>query len=368
MKITFPHMGNLYIAITGFLEELGVESVIPPKPSKAAINIGTTLSPESACLPLKVNIGDYIQALENGADTILMAGGVGPCRFGYYCEVQKEILKDAGYNFEMIVIEPPCGRPLTLLSKIRKLMGGASWTELYRAGRMAWQKLLAVDEIEKMAHFIRPREIERGSTSVIESKALKLIHSAKTLTELKEASYQGRKAFSALQVQEDRDVLKVGIVGEIYTILEPFVNLNTEQVLGHLGVQIERMIYMSDWVRANIIPDALPFLSSEHKRTAKLAKPYLNHFVGGDGLESIGKSVEYSYRGFDGVIHLFPLTCMPEIVAKSLLPTISSDLDIPITSLVLDEHTGEAGFITRLEAFVDLLRWRKAKGKTVANS
>lgn len=110
MKITFPHMGNLYIAITGFLEELGVESVIPPKPSKAAINIGTTLSPESACLPLKVNIGDYIQALENGADTILMAGGVGPCRFGYYCEVQKEILKDAGYDFEMIVIEPQIGR------------------------------------------------------------------------------------------------------------------------------------------------------------------------------------------------------------------------------------------------------------------
>ena len=42
-----------------------------------------------------------------------------------------------------------------------------------------------------------------------------------------------------------------------------------------------------------------------------------------------------------------------------------SDLDIiPILSLVLDEHTGEAGLQTRLEAFVDLLdQKRKANGE-----
>jgi hypothetical protein len=30
-------------------------------------------------------------------------------------------------------------------------------------------------------------------------------------------------------------------------------------------------------------------------------------------------------------------------------------------ALVLDEHSGEAGLVTRLEAFVDMLRWRKAQ-------
>ena len=34
---------------------------------------------------------------------------------------------------------------------------------------------------------------------------------------------------------------------------------------------------------------------------------------------------------------------------------------IPVLLLTLDEHTGEAGIITRLEAFVDMLRWREAK-------
>jgi predicted nucleotide-binding protein (sugar kinase/HSP70/actin superfamily) len=27
-------------------------------------------------------------------------------------------------------------------------------------------------------------------------------------------------------------------------------------------------------------------------------------------------------------------------------------------SLVIDEHSGEAGMITRVEAFIDMLKWR----------
>ncbi len=356
MKITFPHMGNLDIAIKAFLEGVGLEVISAPKPSKVTMNIGTKLSPESACLPLKVNVGNYVQAFQRGADTILMAGGVGPCRFGYYCEVQKEILEDAGYDFNMIVIEPPCGRGLSLLHKIRILLGGTPWQNLIGAGRLAWQKLQATDEIEKMAHFIRPREANMGATSRAEARALALIDSANNLKETQGALRQARDIFASIEI-EDREVLRIGIVGEIYTILEPFVNLRAEEVLGHMGVQVERMIYISQWVTENLVPDAIPFF----KRKRLSASPYLNHFVGGDGQESVAKSLEYGQKGFDGVLHFFPLTCMPEIVAKSVLPRVSRDLDMPITSLVIDEHTGEAGFITRLEAFVDLLRRRRSK-------
>ncbi len=51
--------------------------------------------------------------------------------------------------------------------------------------------------------------------------------------------------------------------------------------------------------------------------------------------------------------------CMPEIVSKSILPKISRDKDFPILTLVVDEMTGEAGYVTRIEAFVDLLERRK---------
>ena len=67
----------------------------------------------------------------------------------------------------------------------------------------------------------------------------------------------------------------------------------------------------------------------------------------------------YARQGYDGVIQLAPFTCIPEIVAKGVLPSVSRDLDIPIISFFLDEQTGEAGFRTRLEAFVDLLVRRR---------
>ena len=37
----------------------------------------------------------------------------------------------------------------------------------------------------------------------------------------------------------------------------------------------------------------------------------------------------------------------------------SKELNKPMLSLTIDEHTGEAGFITRLEAFIDMLYRKK---------
>lgn len=55
---------------------------------------------------------------------------------------------------------------------------------------------------------------------------------------------------------------------------------------------------------------------------------------------------------------------MPEIVAKSILPNVSKDYSFPIMTLIIDEMTGEAGYMTRIEAFMDLI---KRKRRTVAN-
>jgi predicted nucleotide-binding protein (sugar kinase/HSP70/actin superfamily) len=52
---------------------------------------------------------------------------------------------------------------------------------------------------------------------------------------------------------------------------------------------------------------------------------------------------------------------MPEIVAQNILNKVSREEDIPILELVLDEQTGKAGYITRIEAFIDLVQRRKLK-------
>lgn len=84
--------------------------------------------------------------------------------------------------------------------------------------------------------------------------------------------------------------------------------------------------------------------------------------VGGHGQNSIGETILYAKRGFDGVVQLAPFSCIPEIVAKSILPKVSKDYNIPVLTFFLDEQTGEEGIKTRLEAFVDLLRQKKRKG------
>lgn len=54
---------------------------------------------------------------------------------------------------------------------------------------------------------------------------------------------------------------------------------------------------------------------------------------------------------------------MPEIMSQNIFPAMREDCEIPILPLILDEQTGRAGYITRIEAFVDLMRRRKRKSQ-----
>ncbi len=57
--------------------------------------------------------------------------------------------------------------------------------------------------------------------------------------------------------------------------------------------------------------------------------------------------------------------CIPEIVAKSIVPKLSKDYGIPVLTLFIDEQTGSAGVQTRLEAFVDLMEQRRSRNLNV---
>lgn len=164
---------------------------------------------------------------------------------------------------------------------------------------------------------------------------------------------------SDVKLLENYDPIKIGIIGEIYTIIEPFVNLEVEKKLGQLGVLVDKSLTPTKWLEHHVIN--YPFGSKYENTKYDLAKPYLDTPVGGHGRETLGSAIHYKNLGYDGVIQILPLNCMPEIVAKSILKNISKDLDFPIMTLVVDEMTGEAGFVTRLEAFVDLLSKRREK-------
>ena len=123
MKITFPHLGNVYITVKAVLDTLGVEYVIPPFNNKEALELGSRYAPDMACLPLKINTGNFLQAKRRGADTIIITGGKGPCRFGYYGEMHKRLLQEMGAEMEVITLDNPSEGLKVLINRISRVCG-----------------------------------------------------------------------------------------------------------------------------------------------------------------------------------------------------------------------------------------------------
>ena len=63
LKVAFPHMGTVYIAWAAALKKIGVEPFIPPYTSKKTLSLGTKHSPEAICLPYKLILGNFIEAI-----------------------------------------------------------------------------------------------------------------------------------------------------------------------------------------------------------------------------------------------------------------------------------------------------------------
>jgi predicted nucleotide-binding protein (sugar kinase/HSP70/actin superfamily) len=349
-------MGNSHIPFKALFASLGAEVVVPPPSTRRTAALGSRHAPEFACFPLKMTLGNFIEAAELGADTAVMAGGVGPCRFGYYAQVQKVILQDLGRDLDLVVLEPPKLGWIHLAHQVSRLTGGRGAGALLRAVRLAWAKCNAVDEIERLARTSRPRQGERGAVTRAENAALDLLDRAESARQVQEALEAGRSLIARTVARRTAE-MRVGIVGEIFMVLDGFSNMDLERRLGEMGVEVHRFLTMSGWVRANLLPKR--YTPAEEREAVGLARPYLDHFVGGHGLESVGGARLYAREGLDGVIQVMPFTCMPEIVAESVLRTVSGDTGVPILTLSFDEHTAEAGLQTRLEAFVDLLRRRR---------
>jgi len=361
-------MGNAWIVIQTLFESLNVEVVVPPANSKRTLTLGTKLSPESACLPLKLNLGNYIEVADKGADTIVITGGIGPCRFGYYGEMERQILRDAGYDYEVVILEPPDGSLLGLFKRIRYLAGtNNSWAQILKAMRFAYRKSVALDRVEDLIHAARPRLPQQMETEKLYEDATSRLAQTMTDKGLQETvrwvqeSIRERLQEAQRTSEGLRDPLRIGIIGEIYTILDPYTSGDVEQYLGRLGVEVDRSIYLSGWTGNHVFQGLAPGYRSI-RSYPRHAKPYLPHFVGGHGQETVGAAVKFAREGFDGIIQIFPLSCMPEIVAASVLPQVQQAYKVPIMTLIVDEHTGQAGVQTRLEAFVDLLERANLQG------
>ena len=128
MKVSFPHLGTLYVYLQPYIRNVGLEAVAPPLTSKRTLDIGVRYCPELTCAPCKIIFGNYVEGLEHGADTLIMLGGSGACRLGYSIRSQQQKLRDMGFHFEAITFSLMNAQ--TDLIRVNQFLTGKSFTEL----------------------------------------------------------------------------------------------------------------------------------------------------------------------------------------------------------------------------------------------
>ena len=358
MRIGMPHMGNLYIPLKALFQRLAIDFVIPPVNSQHTLALGIKHSPEGLCIPFKLTLGNLIEATQLGADTLLMPAGDGICRLGYYAKTQEQILRDLGYNnVEIIKLGISEHKLFGLLKIIKRLSNNASWLKIISAFRFGLTKLNDLDRIERVVQKVRAVELVKGTANQIFAKAISAIDQADDFHALKKVQAEYLDRLNQVTKDNRAKPPVVGIIGEFYVLLEPFSNFDVESELGKLGVEVRRTMFTSEWTKFSFFLNPLGI--NEKDRIHQAALPYLKRDIGGDGWESVGEKVLHA-KEYDGIIHLAPFTCMPEIMAQNIMPKTREN--IPVLTILCDEQMSKTGMLTRLEAFVDLLEHKRRVG------
>lgn len=358
MKISYPHMGT-QVFYKKLMELMGLDYIAPDIPTKRTIDLGVKNSPEFACFPYKVLLGTYIEAIEKGADTILTSGGSGPCRAGLYAQIQEKTLKSMGYNVDFIVFDDFGRSPKQFIKNLRKIKGKTSWYKMLKNFYTAYKLAEAVDNLQRIVEIRRAYEKIPGSFNAVFKEILDdFDKNASSLKDIKKLYTKNKQLIENIEIKEiPKDKIRIGIVGEIYVVMEPSVNMNIVEVLNSLGCEVVNTMYISEWINHAVIPKIFNKASGQH--LLDLSKKYLKIQIGGHESHNIGNMLEYKEQGIEGIVHLMPFGCLPELVTQTLAPNISKDNNLPILTLSLDEQTGIANNLTRIEAFVDLLRKNK---------
>lgn len=170
--ISFPHLGDYYIVFDYFLSNvIKCKVLVPPSTTKRTIELGSKYSPDFVCVPFKYNLGNYIEALEKGANTLIQGGG--GCRYGYYAELQEEILKRLDYDFEFynLILD----NHISLSKGYRFCKKMNSKTNIFKCGYYLINSLFMINFIDKIERYIRSNmgfEVEKGSFEKLEKEFL----------------------------------------------------------------------------------------------------------------------------------------------------------------------------------------------------
>lgn len=142
-------------------------------------------------------------------------------------------------------------------------------------------------------------------------------------------------------IKDEGYAMNVALLGHPYNIYDEFINMNVVKKLNNLGIGV---------ITEENIEES--FIDKEVKKLYK--KPFWTF-----ARNSYGSSVYLAENSkVDGIVYISSFACGIDSVILELIKDRIGEF--PVLVLKIDEHTGEAGVDTRLEAYRDMLERRLA--------
>lgn len=298
-----------------FLEGLGVQVVVSGPTTKSIMEKGTRLCVDEACLPVKVAFG-HVAELVGKVDFIFVPRLVSIAPKEYICP------KFLG--FPDMVKESVAGLPPLISTNVNQ----------YRRERDLYAtfseigKLFTSNPARVYLAYRQALSIHRNYCKLLE----KGLMPDKAMLLKKPGD----------QINETQPV--VAVIGHPYNIYDNFISMNLINRLEKSGVKA-------------VTPEHLPeYVLRQH--AGRLPKKLFWTL----GQKMIGGAFHYlEDQRVKGMIHVASFACGPDSMTGELIERRARRMGgIPFLNLTLDEHTGEAGVVTRLEAFLDMINLRTA--------
>lgn len=358
-KVSFPQLGNYKYPITYLLKNiLNSKIVVPPPITLKTIELGSSNSPEFVCTPFKYTLGTYIECLEKGANILFQFGG--GCRYGYYYELQEQILKDMGYQFKYInLITQGKNDYKKILKNLQEINPNL---KLDRLIYYAFITLKMVKYMDKIDDYIRRNigfEKNKGEFEKLNNEMLHKFLNVKGYFNLRRINKKYYKKIKKVKVNKPKNRLKIGIIGELYTIMEPFSNYFLERELAKYNIEIKRFTNVTFLLFKK---------GKKGKKYLKYTNKYIKYKMGADAHDNIARTKYLCEKKYDGIIHIKASFCTPEIGAMHIINKICKEYDVPVIFFSFDSNTSEVGIKTRLEALIDMIEMRKNNEKLLSRN
>lgn len=280
-----------------FFSALGVKCIISPQTNKEIIREGTAASIDESCLSTKIFMG-HVKYLIGKCDCILIP------RVSSF------------------------GLKRNMCTKFEALYDIAS-----NAFRQSGQRFISYN-IDYLKNLTEEKAfVSLGEELGFSKKEALASYKAAKKAESDYLKNQARAQEAALK----KDGLKILIVSHSYVEMDPYIGKPVVSYLKKMGTV---PVYADLFDRKDALkqsPKVSPTLKWEFSR------------------EAVGTIALYKNR-IDGIVLMSAFPCGPDSMVNELI--IRKFRGIPILNIVLDDQDGTAGLETRLESFIDILKFK----------